>query len=119
MIIFDRQQIGLTRVEPIVGRRALALGAMAIAAGIVGDEGVRAILAARDVAAEDRRATVLDGRHGLELAETHMAGIGPTPGRPMGAEDIRDLQPFRGHGAPGVTRLSFSSPSPAVAPADS
>jgi hypothetical protein len=33
--VVDRQQIGLARGEPILRRRALALGAMAVAAGVV------------------------------------------------------------------------------------
>src|ERR1700688_5123023 len=65
---------------------------MPVAAGVIGDERVRALLAARAVAAERRRAAALDGRHHLELAEAHMAGIGLTPCRSMAAEDIRDLQ---------------------------
>src|SRR5579863_4907527 len=65
---------------------------MAIAAGVIGDERVVALLAAHDMAAERRRATALDRRHDLELAEAHMAGIGFTPCRAMAAEDIRDLQ---------------------------
>jgi hypothetical protein len=50
-----------------------------------------AILTARNVSAERRRAAVLDRRHHLELAETHVAGIGAAPGSAVGAEDIRDL----------------------------
>jgi hypothetical protein len=49
-------------------------------------------LAARNMAAECRRAAVLDRRHHLELAEADMAGIGLTPCRSMAAENIRDLQ---------------------------
>jgi hypothetical protein len=48
-------------------------------------------LTARNVSAERRRAAVLDRRHHLELAETHVAGIGAAPGSAVGAEDIRDL----------------------------
>ena len=65
---------------------------MPIAAGIVGDQRVGALLAARDMPSERRRAAVLDRRHDLELAEAHMASIGLTPCRPVIAEDIRDLQ---------------------------
>jgi hypothetical protein len=67
---------------------------MPVAAGIVGDVDMRAVLAARDMAAEGRRAAALDRRHHLELAEAHMAGIGLTPCRSMAAEDIRHLQPW-------------------------
>ena len=50
------------------------------------------VLAARDMAAERRRAAALDRRHHLELAEADMTGIGLAPRRPVAAEDIRDLQ---------------------------
>src|ERR1700689_4619722 len=65
---------------------------MPVAAGIVGNGHVGALLATCDMAAERRRATTLDRRHHLELAEAHMAGIGLAPRRTMAAEDIRDLQ---------------------------
>ena len=58
---------------------------------------VATVLAGRDVAAERRGAATLDGRHHLELAEAEVAGVGLAPGRAMGAEDIRDLEPFPGH----------------------
>ena len=56
-----------------------------------------ALLAARDMAAERRRAAALDRRHHLQLVEADMAGIGPTPRRPVVAEDIRDLQRWTRH----------------------
>src|SRR5215472_16386529 len=71
---------------------------MSVAARIVGDEGVRAVLAARDMPGERRGAAALDRRHHLELAEAHVAGIGATPCRPVVAEDIRDLQRRARHG---------------------
>ena len=40
-------------------------------------------------------------------------------GGAVGAEDIRDLQPCPRHDVAGFTRPSFSSPSPAAAPAGS
>jgi hypothetical protein len=48
-----------------------------------------AVLAGRDMPAERRGAAALE-----------VAGIGSTPGSAMGAEDIRDLQPFPGHEIP-------------------
>src|SRR5277367_2859969 len=51
-----------------------------------------AVFAACDMAAERRRAAVLDRRHHFQLAKAHMAGVGLTPSRAMVAEDIRDLQ---------------------------
>ena len=44
------------------------------------------------MAAERGAATLLDGRHDLELAETEVAPLLVPPSRPVGAEDIRDLQ---------------------------
>ena len=35
--VADRQQVGLARGQPVARRRALALGAMPVAAGVVGD----------------------------------------------------------------------------------
>jgi len=65
---------------------------MSVAAGVVGDKRVRAVLAARDMAAEGRRAAALDRRHDLQLVEAHMASVGLTPRRSVVAEDTRDLQ---------------------------
>src|SRR5712692_1893247 len=85
--VVDRQQVGLARGEPILRRRTLALGTMAVAARVVGDPAVAAILTALDMTAEGSRAAALDGRHHLELAEAHMPGIGPAPGGAMVMED--------------------------------
>ena len=63
VIVGNRQQLGLALGEPLPRRRALALRAVAVAAGIVGDALVRAVLAALDVAAERGCATGLDRRH--------------------------------------------------------
>src|SRR5712671_5309474 len=97
MEVADRQQIGLARGEPVLRRRALALGAMAVPTRVVGDPAVAAILAALDMAAEGGRAAVLDGRHHLELAEAHMPSIGSAPSGPMVMKDVRDLQPRAAH----------------------
>ena len=59
---------------------------------------MRAVLAARHMAAERRGATALDGRHHLQLVEAEVSGIGRPPRRPVIAEDIRDLQCWTGHG---------------------
>ena len=64
---------------------------MAVAARVVGDPAVAAVLAALDMTAEDGRAAVLDGRHHLELAKADMPGIGLAPGGPVAMEDVCDL----------------------------
>jgi hypothetical protein len=71
---------------------------MPVAAGVVSDTRVRTLLAALDMSAASRRAAALDGRHDLQLAEAHMAGVGAAPCRPVGAEDIRDLERRTRHG---------------------
>jgi hypothetical protein len=68
VIIGNRQQFGLPLGQPRSGRRALTLRAMAIAARVVGDDLVGAVLAARDMTAERRGAAVLDRRHDFQLA---------------------------------------------------
>jgi hypothetical protein len=55
------QQVGLAGGEPVLRRCALALGAVAVAARIVGDPAVAAILAALDMTTERGRAALLDG----------------------------------------------------------
>ena len=52
VIIGNRQKLGLALGEPLARRRALALGAVAVAAGVVGDARVRTVFAALDVSAE-------------------------------------------------------------------
>src|SRR5215470_246345 len=63
---------------------------MPVAAAVVGNDGIGAVLAARDMAAERHRAAALDGRDYLQLVEADVPGIGAAPRRPMVAEDIRN-----------------------------
>jgi hypothetical protein len=86
-------------------RRALALRAVPVAAAVVGDRGVGAILAARDVSAQRRRAAVLDGAHHLELEQAHVTAVGMTPRGPVVAEDVGDLHSWTGHVGPLGWRL--------------
>ncbi len=95
--VADGQQFGLALGEPFLGGGALTLGAMPVAAAIVGNHSMGAVLAARDMAAERHRAAALDGRHHLQLVEADVPGIGCAPRRPVVAEDIRNLQRGTGH----------------------
>jgi len=54
MKVRHREEIGLARGQPLPGGCALALRAVPVAATVVRDLGVRALLAARDMAAERR-----------------------------------------------------------------
>ena len=83
MKVRHRQQLGLALSQPFLGGSALTLGAVPIAAAVVGNKRMRAVLAARDMTTERRRAAALDRRHHLQLLEADVPGIRRTPGRPM------------------------------------
>jgi hypothetical protein len=75
VIVGHWEKLGLPRLQPRLGRRALTPGAVAVTAGVVGDADVIAVLAALDVAAELGGAAGLDRRHDLQLAQADMAGM--------------------------------------------
>jgi len=100
VIVRHRQQVGLAVGEPLLGGGALALRAVPVAAGVVGDGGIGAFLASRDMAAERCGAATLDCRHHLQLVEADMAGMGSAPCRTMAVEDIRNLQNRARHARP-------------------
>ena len=108
VIVGNRKQLRLAVVEPLPRRRGLALGAMPIAAGVVGDQLVRAVLAALDVASERGCATGLDRRHDFQLGEARVTGVGLPPRRPMGAKDVGDLEGRPRHAAV-VRRAALAS----------
>ena len=60
-------------------------------AAVVGNAPVPAVLAGIDVAAEGRRAAVLDRRHDLELGQAQMTGLDGTIAGAFSSEDIGDL----------------------------
>ncbi len=95
--VWYRQQLGFARFHPVARHCALALGAMPIAAGVVGDRCVMTVITTRNMATELCRAAPLDRAHHLHLVETDVAGIDRTPCRSMVTEDIRDLQRWTGH----------------------
>src|SRR5215472_2694325 len=59
--------------------RRLPITESAHKAGVVGDGGIGAVFAARDMAAEGCRAAALDRRHHLQLFEANMTGMDLTP----------------------------------------
>src|SRR5271170_5177713 len=97
MEVGNREQFGLACRHPLAYCRALALRAVPVAAAVVGDRGVGAVLAARDMSAEGCRAAALDGAHHLELEQANVTAVGMTPRGPVVAEDVRDLQSWTGH----------------------
>ena len=108
MEVADRQQIGLAGRKPILRRRTLTLGAMAVATRVVGDAAVAAVLAALDMTAEGGRAALLDRRHDLELTEAQMPSIGSTPVGSMAMKDVCDLQLRAAHGRLARPRVAVS-----------
>ena len=92
MEVTDRQQVGLARGEPGPCGGALALGAMPVAAGVVGDPPVPAVGAGLDMPAQRGGAAVLDRRHDLELLQAQMPGMGSPISWPGGTQDIGDLE---------------------------
>jgi hypothetical protein len=95
--IRHRQKLCLALGQPFLCGGALTLGTVPVAARVVGNDGVRALLAALDMAAECRRAAALDRCHHLQLVEADVAGIGRTPRHPVVAKDIRNLQRWTEH----------------------
>src|SRR5271167_1083368 len=91
MEVADRQQVGFTLGQPGARSGALAFGAMPIAAAVVGNAPVSAVLAGIDVAAECRRAAVLDRRHDLKLGQAEMTGLSGTIAGSFSSKDIGDL----------------------------
>ncbi len=53
-------------------------------------------------------ATILDRGHHLQLWKVQMAVICPAIGRPMGAENVRDLQAGAGHHGPSLPGASLA-----------
>src|SRR5215472_5273619 len=98
MEIGHRQEFGLAVGQPLLSSGGLALGAVPVAAGVVADAPVRAVLAAFDMAtqrphgsspwAEGPRSAALDCRHDFQLTEAYVAGMGSTPSRSAVTEDV-------------------------------
>src|SRR5262245_40048884 len=75
MEVGHRQQLGLPRGEPFGAGQALALRAVPVAAGVVGDTDQTAVRAALDVATEHCRPARLDGAHDAMLDTSEMPGM--------------------------------------------
>jgi hypothetical protein len=77
--------------QPGARRGAQALGAVPVAAAVVGNALVPAVLTGIDVAAKGRRAAGLDRRHDLELDQAQVTDLGGTIAGPFSSEDVGDL----------------------------
>ena len=76
MEIGQWQQISLTRGKPCIAGTALALGAMPVAAAIVGNTAVRAIPATLDMPAKCSSPAECNGRHHAAFDASEMTVIG-------------------------------------------
>ena len=92
MEVRNRQQLALAVGKPLGAGETLALGAVPVTAGIVGNAGLTAILAALDMAAERRCAAHLDRRHDAAVSGGQAAGLIGAIGGTIAAEDIRHLE---------------------------
>ena len=92
VIVLDRQKVDLAGLEPAPGRTGLALWAMPVTAGVVGDLGMLTGGTLQHMATECGAAALLDRRHDLVLAQAEMPALGLPPSEPVGPEDIRDLE---------------------------
>ena len=92
MVVGHRQQLGLTRLEPLGACQTLALRAMSVAAGVVGAANQPAVAALLDVPSQRRRPADLDRRHDASLDPAEMSRMAATERVAVAAEDIRHLQ---------------------------
>ena len=90
VVVLDRQQIGLARLEPALCGAGLALRAMAVPARVVGDLG-RAAASQRNTcppSAALRHCSMAD----ITFSCPRLSVPCASPRGPVGAEDVRDLQ---------------------------
>ena len=92
MEVADRQQVGFAPGQPCPRGRTLAFGAVPVAAAVIGDPPVPAVLAGLDMTTQGRGAAVLDRRHHLQLEQTQVPGMGGPISWASTAEDIGDLE---------------------------
>ena len=92
MEIRDWQKFGAAVGQPLGSREPLALGAVPIAAGIVGDTDLAAVLALLDMPAEHGGAARLDGDHDAALSLRETIPLRRAESIAVAAENIRHLQ---------------------------
>ena len=70
---------------------------MPVAAAVIGDPPLAAVLTGFDMTTQCSGAAVFDRRHDPELLQAQMACMGPPPRGAVGAKDVSDLQRGPGH----------------------
>jgi hypothetical protein len=110
VIVRRGKQFGLARLEPPGFGERLTLGALAVAAGVVGVSLRAARIAYVDVAAQEGSPAEFDGAHGMMLLERHESAVDLPIGRAALAEDVGHFQGRPGHGSAGSSgRLAGDS----------
>ncbi|MBB6182572.1 hypothetical protein HNQ75_004561 [Rhizobium flavum] len=107
----NRKQTGLAFGKPCPRGGALALWAVPIAAGVVGDPPMAATLAGLDVTAKGSGAAVLYRRHYLHLRQAHMSCMRSPIRRPSDTEDVGDLDRGGKAQPSGEASSCFNRPS--------
>src|SRR5512132_4141064 len=92
------QEFSLARRHPCLSGRPLALRAVAVATGVIGNARVGAVLAALDMTAQRCGAANLDRGHDASLGEAQMRLVGGAPSGSLPAEDIRHFELWTRHG---------------------
>ena len=88
MVIVHRQQLGLPRFEPTPGGTGLALRAMPVAAGVVGDLVMFTGRAMQHMSAQRRAAALFDGGHDLQLTQAQVTCLSSVARRVRGLRKI-------------------------------
>ncbi len=89
--IRHRQESGLACGEPVVTRGGLALRAMPVAAGVVGNADRAAVATSFDMSAQRGGPAKLDRTHDTSFAASEMAGMVMAIGGAVKTEDVRQL----------------------------
>lgn len=85
------QQVCFLSLQPSFFVQALALGAMPVSAGVVGDPDVTAGITGFHVASQGSGTAGLDGAHRPEVTDGHLMAVGLPIGLPKSPEDIGDF----------------------------
>ena len=92
MEVRDRQEIGDAGIDPFPAGGALALRAVTIAAGIIGDAGRAAVVAGIDVSTEPGCAAGFDRAHDTSFAAAKMTDAITAIGTTMPPKDVGDFK---------------------------
>lgn len=85
---------------PVAARVISDVPALTHAKHVLPRNGMVALGAGRNMAAKRSGSTILNGRHHLQLWAVQVPDVVPSIGNTIGAEDIRNLQFWVGHGRP-------------------